>query len=181
MVQLTMLSMTCCSSTECLQGACLDRWFQIKDRSMDACQGTFATIQNRWQWLPEVHSDWRWKFGPLLPAWNNVGKQRMGPFSSSNPNKILHAGICGKSAAGAIFGISKAHLQSTTHPRGPQSPVPYIATIWDQISYQNIMNCLVLVSRCFMTVLSHCWCQLRQAGTFIVSPSSAILAWLHPL
>jgi hypothetical protein len=71
-------------------------------------------------------------------------------------------------------GITKGHLQSSTPPRGPQSPVTRTATsrgiIWGQPSDQNIFDCSVMVSCCCMTRLGHgycpCW-ELRRSRAFI--------------
>jgi hypothetical protein len=73
--------------------------------------------------------------------------------------------------------ITKAHLDSTTYPRGTQSPAPGTATsfrmIRDQSSDQNIMDCSELVPYRCVTTPGHIlpvW-QLRRSGTFISSVS----------
>jgi hypothetical protein len=83
--------------------------------------------------------------------------------------------------------ITKAHLQSTTHPRRLVTSTPYCNLLRNHlrpdIRPKHHMDCSILVSCCCMTRLGHIlpMSELRQAGTFIMSPASDILAWLHPL
>jgi hypothetical protein len=111
MVHLTVSSIMCCSSIKCLQGWCLDErllnW--RKDVWMPARNFCDDTKQD------EVHSDWRWKLGPLQPAWNEEGKQRWCHFSSPKTKISAHhkpkfqlADVCGKSDDDTILGSPRS-------------------------------------------------------------------------
>jgi hypothetical protein len=103
----------------------------------------------------------------------------MAPFQLTNPpppKKIPHTRISGKSDAGVILESPRPTCRSL-HVRGPQAPMPRIATslgnISGQPSDQNAVDCSVLTSYCRMTTQGHIlpvW-RLRRSGTSISSAS----------
>jgi histone-lysine N-methyltransferase SETMAR len=68
---------------------------KLKERHMDASWELFRLYKTRCR-LPEAHSDWRWKPGLVLPAWNEEGKQRMVPFQLTKIQKFPSQATAGK-------------------------------------------------------------------------------------
>jgi hypothetical protein len=89
-------------------------------------------------WLLEAHSDWIWKPAPLLSAWYENGEQRVVLFERTKTQAIPCAGRC-------AWEVMTSAEQCT--PKWTMVArvlfCDHLGAIRDQLSYQNIVECLV--------------------------------------